>query len=66
VGKYGKKSYASTGRVPEQLYLEELHEVVEGGRLEKVSGTKGAIFVEGSIEMLELFAIKEEKENAET
>lgn len=62
-GKYGSGSYASTGRVPEQLYLEELYEVLEDGRLEKVSGTKGALFVQGSIEMLELFAIKEEKDD---
>ena len=62
-GKYGGESYASTGRVPEQLYLEELYDVIGKGRLKKVSGTKGALFVQGSIEMLELFAIRGEKED---
>jgi len=65
VGKYGKRSYASTGRVPEELYLEELFEVQEDGGLKKIGGTKGALFVQGSIEMLELFAVKGEKEDGE-
>jgi len=62
VGKYGERSFASTGAVPEQLYLEELHELKDG-RLHKVPATKGGLFVQGSIEMLELFAISEEKDN---
>ena len=58
-GKYGAASFASESPDKKQIYLEELWELNDDGSFgEKIPDSRGALFVEDSFEVIELFALK--------